>query len=168
MNRLLRSSWTIVIAIVLLGAVATGVALARPVAQTAQITPAQVKRIAKSVADAEIARLGPRLSVASANSPALYAQVSRAGTLSGNSKGIAQGNISHPEPGLYCFSGLGNAPKGGMAILDALPPGAAGPDGVQVGIGSFGRCPTGTQALVATFEGEGTLVDDAFIVTFWF
>jgi hypothetical protein len=171
MKRLIRHPWTIVIATVVLVAAATGATLARPVATTSQITPTQVKRIARSVADAEITRLAPGLSVksaTSASSPALSAQVTGLGAVTTNSKGIAQENVSHPQRGIYCFSGLRSAPKGGVAILDALPPGASGPDLVQVGVGSFGRCPAGTQAIVGTFREGGDLVDDPFFVVFWF
>jgi hypothetical protein len=172
MKRLSRHSWMIVIATVVLLAAATGATLARSVASnTSQITPTQVRRIARSVADAEIARLAPGLSVKSArtaNSPALYAQVSGVGGVTGNSQGIVQENVSHPRPGIYCFGGLRSAPKGGVAILDALPPGASGPDQAQVGVGTFGPCPAGTQAVVGTFREGGDLVDDPFFVVFWF
>ncbi len=175
MKRRIRHWWTVAIAAVVLVAAGTGAALARPSSSTSGITPAQVKKIAKSVADAEIARLAPTLSVKnalaadsaiSANSPAFYAQVTGAGAVTTNSLGIAQGNVSHPQRGLYCFSGLRSAPKGGVAILDALPPGASGANLAQVGVGTFARCPAGTQALVGTIRPDsGDQVDEPFFVS---
>jgi hypothetical protein len=138
---------------------------------TAGVTPAQVRAIAKSVANAQITARAPSLSVASAKSagaPALYAQISGAGVVEANSAGIAQANVVHSRTGVYCFLGLRNAPRGGVAVLDALPPGASGPDQAQVGVGTFGACPAGTQAVVGTFESDGgVLVDDPFFVVFW-
>jgi hypothetical protein len=179
MKRLSRHSWTFVVAIGVLVAAATGATLARPVASTSQITPTQVKRIAKSVADSEISRLAPGLSVksartagsaTSANAPALYAQVTSGGAVTTNSQGIVQGNVSHPSPGFYCFSGFPSPPKGGLVTLDTnVPGGGSGPDLAQVGVGSIGRCPAGTQAFVAIFpRDEGAFVDDPFFVVFWF
>jgi hypothetical protein len=79
-----------------------GVATAGPGRTSEGTTPAQVRKIAKGVADAEIARLARGLSVKSAltaNSPALYAQVTAAGIVAANSRGIVQANVSHPEKG---------------------------------------------------------------------
>jgi hypothetical protein len=166
------------IAAALLTAAAAGVALARPdAAATSPITAAQANRIAKSVADAEITRLAPRLSVSSAGSataPALYAQVTAAGAVTGNSHGITQANVVHAAPGFYCFVGLPTAPKGGVVNIDAATPGpGSGPDLAQVGLGRisygrFGTCPEGTQAYVLTFPRDpGPFVDDPFFVVFW-
>ena len=163
MTRLVRNRWTIVTAMVALLAGATGATFAHSSAGAPRITPAQVKRIA----DAEIRRLAPTLTVKSARSPALYAHVSGGGNISGSAQGISVANISHPSRGIYCFSGLSTAPKGGLAVLDALPPGASGPNLAQVGVGSFSRCPSGTQAIVATFSASEGFTDDAFIVMFW-
>lgn len=150
----------------------SGFATAGPNATTAGVTPAQVRTIAKTVSNAQITARAPSLSVASARSagaPALYAQVSGGGVVSSNAAGISQANVVHPRTGVYCFLGLRNAPRGGMAILDALPPGASGADEVQVGVGTFGLCPAGTQAVVGTATTpDGFLNDDPFFVTFWY
>jgi len=70
MKRQPRNTWIIgiVTAVGVLVAAAAGTALARAGTSTSAspITAAQAKRIAKSVADAEIARLAPRLSVKTA------------------------------------------------------------------------------------------------------
>ncbi len=169
MRRLTGHPWLIVAAIVALVAAGTGAAaLTRPAASTTGITLKQAKKIAKSVADKEISRLAPRLSVKSSNGPALYAQVTALGAVTTNSRGIIQQNLSHPKAGIYCFTGLKSAPKGGVAILDALPPGASGADLAQVGVGSLGSCPAGTQAVVGTFRQNGSSVNDPFFVVFWF
>jgi hypothetical protein len=77
--------------------------------------------------------------------------------------------VIHPQTGFYCFSGLRSAPKGGVVTLDTnVPGGGSGPDLAQVGVGSIGRCPAGTQAFVATFSLESGFVDDPFFVVFWF
>jgi hypothetical protein len=138
---------------------------------SASVTPAQVRAIAKTVANAQITARAPSLSVASArtaSSPGMYAQVSGTGVVSANATGVTQANVVHSRTGVYCFVGLRSAPKGGVAVLDALPPGASGPDQVQVGVGTFGACPAGTQAVVGTFKTDGgDLVDDPFFVVFW-
>lgn len=150
-----------------------GAAVASPSRSSEGTTPAQVRKIAKGIADAEIARLAPGLSVKSAlaaNSPALYAQVTAAGIVAANSRGIVQANVSHPEKGFYCFHGLLRTPKGGVAVIDSnVPGGGSGPDLVQVGASGVRRCPDGTQAHVVTFgrDDEGFL-DDPFFVVFWF
>ncbi len=185
MKRPIQHARTIVIASAVLASAATGAAFARPTAsmsESSQITPAQVKRIARSVADTEIARLAPRLSVksaqtassaTSASSPALYAQVTGSGAVTTNSQGIVQANVIRPHKGLYCFVGLPSAPKGGVVTIDSAIPGTgSGGDLAQVGLGRIvhrlvGECPTGTQAYVVTFPPDGGVVDDPFFVVFW-
>ena len=171
MKRVLQQWPAVVVASVALVVAVSGQAFAGSSASVAGVTPAQVRQIAKAVANAQITARAPGLSVASARtagSPALYAQVSGAGVVSSNASGISQANVIHPRAGIYCFIGLRSAPKGGVAILDALPPGASGADQVQVGIGTLGACPAGTQAVVGTFTaGEGFLKDDPFFVAFW-
>lgn len=154
----------------------TGFATAGPSAPQAGVTPAQARAIAR----AEIRRLAPTLSVKSArtattaltaNSPALYAQVTAAGIVTANSRGIAQSNVSHPQTGIYCFSGLPQAPKGGLVIVDSnASAGGSGPDLAQVGVTGLGRCPAGAQAHVGVFgRDEGSpFFDDPFFVVFWF
>jgi hypothetical protein len=181
MKDLARHSPAVVIATVALAVAATGTALGGPTRSTATVTPAQAKKIAKSVADAEIKRLAPSLSVKSAQTaavanvataPAVYAQVTAAGVVTVNVRGVAQANVTRARSGLYCFSGLAAMPRGGVAIIDeAIPGSGSGVDLVQVGLGRFvhkvGSCPEGTQAYVITFTPTGELVDDPFFVLFW-
>jgi hypothetical protein len=175
MKRPTPSGQAILVGAVVLVAAAAGTAFARPSATAAPITAAQAKKIAKSIADAEITRLAPRLSVKhartasvadSALAPALYARVTRAGAVLPESSGITQANVIHPSAGVYCFVGLDPVPKGGVAVLDALPPGVSDEDLVQVGIGTYARCPAGSQALVGAFHKDTRLADDQFFVVF--
>ena len=92
-----------------------------------QISTAKVKRIAKTVANQEINRRVPGLSVGSAVSaqsantantantanfansanPVLFARVAaNGGVFTANSKGVSSANVASPLPGVYCFSGL--------------------------------------------------------------
>ena len=121
MKRLIVQVPALAIAAIALLVALTGFATAGPSATTAVVTPAQARAIAK----AEVTRLAPTLSVKSArtaltaNSPAFYAQVTAAGIVTANSRGIAQANVAHPEPGIYCFSGLPSVPKGGLVVVDS-------------------------------------------------
>jgi hypothetical protein len=171
MKRLIRHSPAIALATVALVLALTGTALGSRTATSAAITPGQVKKIA----DAEIKRLAPGLSVSSArtaDSPATYAQVTAAGVVTVNARGIVQANVTRARSGLYCFTGLARVPKGGVAIIDeAIPGPGSGVDLIQVGLGRFvhrvGNCPDGTQAYVDTFTPTGDLVDDPFFVVLW-
>jgi hypothetical protein len=174
MKRLIRHSPAIVIATIALGVSITGTAFGSPAKSSSTVTPAQAKKIA----DAEIKRLAPSLSVKSArsavvaSSPALYAQVTAQGVVSSNARGVVQANVTRARSGLYCFTGLGSEPKGGVATIDeAIPGPGSGVDLIQVGLGRFvhriGNCPEATQAYVDTFTPTGDLVDDPFFVVFW-
>lgn len=171
MKRVLQQWPAVVIATVALVIAVTGQAVAGPSAPSVGVTPAQARQIAKTVSNAQITARAPGLSVASAKtagSPALYAQVTAAGVVTGNSLGISQANVIHPRTGFYCFMGLRTAPKGGVGILDALPPtGFSNANQIQVGAGSHRSCPAGTQALVATFDPAAGFVDEPFLVMFW-
>ena len=173
MKRLSDQFPALAISVGALVVVMTGVATAGPTGSTAGVTPAQVRKIAKSVADAEVTRLAPTLTVAharTANAPALAAQVTAAGVVTANSRGITQANVIHPEAGIYCFRGLPSVPKGGIVVVDSnASGGGSGGDLAQVGVTSLRRCPEGTQAHVGTFPPTGGgLVDDPFFVVFWF
>ncbi|HEU0305002.1 MAG TPA: hypothetical protein VFR32_10535 [Gaiellaceae bacterium] len=193
---------TIGIAAVAAFAAVAGAALAGPSGTTANVTPAQVKKIAKTVAGAEIRRLAPRLSVQNARSahtartaniagragtadtattaqvattaeaaraPAVYAQVTGAGVVTANARGIGQANVTHPKPGFYCFSGLPFTIRGGLVTVDSnVPGGGSGPDLAQLGLSTVTGCPAGTQAHVVIFpRDEGPFVDDPFFVVLW-
>lgn len=75
------------------------------------------------------------------------ANISAGGTVLAGSIGIAQANVTRPEPGFYCFSGLNPAPAGGVATLDYS---GFGEETVMVefALGQGPSCPVGTQAFV--------------------
>jgi hypothetical protein len=181
MQRHARHWPTVVLSTAVVVAALTGAAFAGS-KTTSQVTPAQVRSIAKSVADREIARLASGLTVKSARTAssatsaqglAMYAQVTSGGGVTTNSQGIAQGNLIRPHKGLYCFVGLSSTPKGGVVTIDSAVPGpGSGGDLGQVGLGRIihklvGECPDGTQAYVVTFTPGGDIVDDPFFVVFW-
>jgi hypothetical protein len=170
-------SVTVVVAFVAAGVALvvamTGTAVAQP---DAGVTPAQVRTIAKAVANAEITRRAPALAVRSAitsNAPALYAQITASGGVTTNSRGISRGSVVRPAVGFYCFSGLPGVPKGGVATLDTnAAGGGSGVDLAQVGVGTidsrWGSCPAGTQAHVVTFNPDTGFADEPFFVVFWY
>ena len=175
MKQLIRQSPAILVATAALVVAVTGTAVAGPTATDAGITTAQVRKIAKAVAGAEVTSRSPGLSVASArtaNAPTLYAQVTAAGVVTGNSRGITQALVTHPtapRAGFYCFSGLRSTPKGGVVTLDAnVSGGGSGTSLAQVGLGTIRDCPEQTQAFVVTFDPSTGFVDEPFFVAFWF
>ena len=132
------------------------------------ISTARVKRIAKNVANQEISKRAPGLSVGSAVSaesantantanaassanPLLFARVAADGTIDpANSQGVTSGNVTKPLPGgLYCFSGL-PAIKGGQ-ITPEIVDDVLRIEFGQLGFGNLGSlCPPATQFFVTT------------------
>ncbi|MDQ3774714.1 MAG: hypothetical protein M3461_10315 [Pseudomonadota bacterium] len=126
------------------------------------ISSARVRRIARGVANEEINKRAPGLSVGSAVSaqsantantassanPVLFARVAADGTVDpANSKGVGSGNVTAPVAGVYCFSGL-PAIMGGQVTPD-LTNGLFSEFG-QFGFGNaLGSCPPATQFFVA-------------------
>jgi hypothetical protein len=78
------------------------------------------------------------------------ANISAGGTVLAGSVGIAQANISHPEAGFYCFSGLSPAPVGGVATVDYSESGEGVLIQFDTGQGPTTICPAGTQAFINT------------------
>ena len=133
------------------------------------ISSARVRRIANQ----EINKRAPGLSVGSAVSaesastantantantassanPVLFARVAADGTVDpANSKGVGSGNVTAPAVGLYCFSGL-PAIKGGQVTPD-LTNGLFSEFG-QFGFGNaLGNCPPATQFFVVMIGGN--------------
>jgi hypothetical protein len=174
-----RQTPALVVAILALVAAVTGVAIGSPGAHSsaAAMTKKKVKKIAKNVADQEITKLAPTLSVKSAQTAAtadrlsMFAQVTAGGSIIGSSLGV--GSVSHPTQGIYCFSGLARQPIGGEATADFNDPATATDQYAQFGLGRdiSGFCPTGTQAMVGTFAINGTggadLHNAGFFVEMW-
>jgi hypothetical protein len=121
------------------------------------ISTARVKRIARSVANQEINKRAPELSVGSAVSaqsanPVLFARVAADGTVDpANSQGVTSANVTKPSPaGLFCFSGL-PAIKGGQ-----VTPQIVAQEFFETGLlglgDALGTCPAGTQFFVTTLS----------------
>lgn len=122
------------------------------------ISTARVKRIARNVANNEINKRAPGLSVGSAVSaqsanPVLFARVAADGSVDpANSQGVTSANVTKPPPavGLYCFSGL-PAIKGGQVTPEIV--GNAFFEFGLLGFGDAGgNCPPGTQFSVTTLS----------------
>ena len=133
------------------------------------ISTARVKRIARNVANQEINKRAPGLSVGSAVSaesantantassanPLLFARVAADGTVDpANSQGVTSGNVTKPLPaGLYCFSGL-PAIKGGH-ITPEIVAGELQFEFGQLGFGNVDSlCPPATQFFITTISRD--------------
>jgi hypothetical protein len=181
MKQLIRGRHTPAMAVAVLALVAavTGAAVANPGAHSSvTITKKKVKKIAKSVADQEIAKLAPSLSVKAAGTAgtagtadklSMFAQVASGGGFVGSRLGV--GSVSHPTAGIYCFSGLARQPVGGEATVDYDD--SATNQFAQFGLGQDISlfCPGNTQAFVATYHLSGTnnasLFNAGFFVEMW-
>jgi hypothetical protein len=157
----------IVIAILALVAGVTGAAVAQPVAKKA-VTKKKVKKIAKK----EIKKAAPDLSVANAESlgdhpaddytRAKFASINANGTVTADSKGIAQVNVTKDGAGFYCIDGLSDPePKGVSATLrtDALA-GAR----LYAGLKEGGGVCAGKQIIVQTQNNALTNTDNPFTI----
>lgn len=92
-----------------------------------------------------------------------FAHIAGNGTVDApRSKGIAQANVTHPESGRFCFSGLAFTPRSVLANVDYLEAGATPGPIATVSIGAT-DCPAGTQASVVILNNN-VLGDRAFYV----
>jgi hypothetical protein len=86
------------------------------------------------------------------------------------SQGIADANVVHPQPGVYCFVNLGFTPRNLVATIDVndSPGGAGNIDTIYTHTTGFGTC-TGvvneTQAAVRT-RNAGIAANRSFFVVF--
>jgi hypothetical protein len=124
------------------------------------------KKQTRKIADKEINKLAPGLAVKSANtanSLTMYAQVTPAGGLTGNTSGV--GGVTRPFTGTYCLSGLLTTPRGGAATVDYD---ASNNQYAQYGNGiGISTCPAGTGAHVAIYDSTGAPSNAGFFVTMW-
>jgi hypothetical protein len=128
------------------------------------ITTSKIKKGAVTGAKVNLGSLGtvPNATNATNAQPTAFAHVSAAGVLdAANSKNA--GSVTKVGGGLYCFSGLPFAPRGGQATVDFA---AAGFEYAQFEVGGAPVCPTGTQAAVFTTLSTG-VVAAGFYVTFY-
>jgi hypothetical protein len=106
--------------------------------------------------------------------PRAYARVNGAAATGGDtvddasSLGMTDANVVHPQPGVYCFVGLGFTPKSLVATIDVndSPGGAGNIDTIYTHTTGFGTC-TGvanqTQAAVRT-RNAGLAANRSFFV----
>ena len=142
----------------------------------------KVKKISANVANGEITKRAPGLSVASAKNadsakdannlggqPASFyapATTLRTGLINANgtvdaahSDGVSSANVTSPAPGIYCFNGLSPAPR---SVVASIAGGTAGIQ-TQVAYAPAGLC-TGSQFSVGTFNDANSAIADAFTV----
>jgi hypothetical protein len=116
--------------------------------------------------DVKESSLGRVPSAISAN-PIAFARVSKAGdVIEAQSNRVGDGNVAfhgNAGDGTYCFSGLGFTPKGGQVTVDFRDSAFEQP---QLGVGTAGGCPPGSQAVVVTYNGNLTS-DAGFFIAFY-
>jgi hypothetical protein len=167
-----RPSTIVVVALVLVAALA-GTALAGSEATTSALNKKKVKKIANK----EIDKAAPGLSVDNAENlggqpPSAfvssdelrYAKVNSDGTIDpALSKGIAQENVTTDGTGDYCIDGLDPAPKNVEAVIDY-----SAPFGVQwfarINSEIATKC-AGKQVLIAVYNGANASLNAPFYVT---
>jgi hypothetical protein len=95
-------------------------------------------------------KLAPGFIAPTAEKLSHAANISAGGVVLAGSLGISQANVTHPEPGFYCFAGLAPAPVGGVATVDYSEAGENILIQFDTGQGPVSICPVGTQAFVNT------------------
>ena len=88
-----------------------------------------------------------------------YAEVLGTVVVAANSKNIAQGNVSNPEPGIFCFSGLPFIPRSAVATFMAF----GGVIQTRLADGLTSAC-TGAQAEVLTTNSGGFFANVSFMI----
>jgi hypothetical protein len=154
-----RPSPALVLAALALVFAMVGTAVAGPDAISDKITKPKVKKIAKKQANKAIAAAAPELAVASADVVGLYAHVGPTGIVTDAlSSGITSANISHPDDGVYCFSGL----EGTLHTIDGTVDSADGPGAVEASVipAGFVACPPTAQAELLTFTPDTIVFTD--------
>ena len=163
-----RQAPALVIAVLALVAAVAGVAIANPSAFTSggPITKKKVKKISKNVADSEIGKLAPGLTVSRANALTAYGHVSTGG---GVSQASGLGTVTRPAAGIYCFNGMPRTPLGGEATVDYNDSPIGYTAQIAIGRDITGFCPAGTQAAVGVQSGGSSPSGQnaGFFVEFW-
>jgi hypothetical protein len=87
-----------------------------------------------------------------------FGQVGATGTVEASrSQGVAQDQVTHPAPGVYCFNGLASRPKNAQATLVGVPGEIAADT-----LGDNAACPGNEQLSVLTFSSAGAPEDKPF------
>jgi hypothetical protein len=123
------------------------------------VTTAKIRSQAVTGPKIKLSTLGtvPRAAVATTGAPLAYARVEFTGTVNVQfAKNIAQANVSHPVPGVYCFN-LPFLVSTGQVVAesDAEPDDIAAIEIVGANGGtSLSGCPAGDDVEVRTFDTE--------------
>jgi hypothetical protein len=122
------------------------------------------KKQTRNIADSEITKKAPGLSVANADSvggrPLRTALVAANGTVdAAHSDGVSQANVTEPVGGVYCFDGLSPVPH---SVVASIAGGSAGIQ-TQITIPGQSAC-AGKQFSVGTVNDANALVPDTFFV----
>lgn len=87
-----------------------------------------------------------------------FGQVGPTGTVEASrSQGLAQGQVTRPAPGVYCFNGLASRPKNAQVTLVGVPGEVAADT-----LGDIPACPGNEQLNVLTFNSAGAPEDKPF------
>jgi len=83
--------------------------------------------------------------------PAAYAHIFGSGAVDGSDAfNIGSGNVTHPEPGVYCLTGLSFTPHAVMAQVDSGD--GPGVTETSVLLGNFIACPNSSNAEIVTYN----------------
>ena len=111
--------------------------------------------------------IGPEKLSAGAIPIRAFAQIVSGNVVAGAPRfGITNANVSNPEDGVQCISGLGFTPSGAMAtvVYDA----SEDDEVAHTEVGAVGMCAVGTQITVSTFDpGTPGLEDKKVTVLLW-
>jgi hypothetical protein len=167
-----RPTAALLVAVVALIFAVAGTSVAS-VATISSLTKSEKKTV-KKIANKQIKKKGPGLSVANAKKlggqPASsYAPASTLRTAlvaangsvdAAHSDGVTQANVTQPVGGVYCFNGLSPAPR---SVVASIAGGTAGIQ-TQTQYAPTGGVCAGSQFDVATLSDANALVPDAFTV----
>ena len=189
-----RRSPAIVVAVLALVAAVAGTAVAGDPGATISVSKKKTKQIAKKqakkqvnrlapgIANEEITKRAPGLSVNHANTansansansanPIAFALVApNGGVVEAQSKNVSAPNVSRDATGLYCFRNLGFAFKGGQVTVDYATTPQGNEEAANFALGDpFTECNApGAQAVVNTYDAfNGNFEDLGFFVHFY-
>jgi hypothetical protein len=107
---------------------------------------------------------GPKGDTGAAGTALGFARVESNGVVDASkSKNVTSANVTHPETGAYCFSGLGFTPLNAVATPQFFNP---QPSMIHTFIGDFEACPPGTQVSVVIKSEGNTLRNVPFMILF--
>lgn len=164
---LILSATAVVVAV--LGATSLGEAAGNAVGQTVKQAKAKVGLTAPSTRPRRgprgprgpRGRAGPQGPPGADGTAVAYAGVSPFGLVSAaNSHKVTSANVSRISDGVYCMSGLTVTAHNAVASVGNSGSAIA----AVVDIGAVAGCPSETQITVRTYEGEGLLASNEFMI----